>query len=105
VQSELMPPGSVQEFDFGQSLRKAVELKASDVHFHSGYPPLFRINGRMQRMSETPLTQQQIAGWVLRELSHEELTAFKTNKDCDFYEPDGNQNEFSRDTAGGVTAC
>jgi twitching motility protein PilT len=84
VQSELMPPGSVQEFDFGQSLRKAVELKASDVHFHSGYPPLFRINGRMQRMSETPLTQQQIAGWVLRELSHEELTAFKTNKDCDF---------------------
>lgn len=65
-------------------LRKAVELNASDVHFHSGYPPMFRLNGRMTRMGEDLLDQQQIAGQVLKELSHNELSRFKKDKDCDF---------------------
>jgi twitching motility protein PilT len=84
VQSEMVAPAAVQDFVMLDWLKKAVEMRASDVHFHSGYPPLFRVNGKMSRMGDAVLTQQQIAGQVLRELTHEELSKFKQNKDADF---------------------
>jgi twitching motility protein PilT len=90
VQSELVAPAAVQDFDFVNWLKKAVEMKASDAHFHSGYPPLLRVNGKMSRMGEAVLTQQQIAGQILPQLTHEELSKFKQNKDVDFvYEING----------------
>lgn len=90
VQSELAAPSAVQNFSMQDWLRRAVEMKASDVHFHSGYPPLFRVNGKIMRMTDQPLDQQQIAREVLKELSHAELARFKENKDTDFvYQIDG----------------
>lgn len=74
----------MQDFVMADWMQRAVDLKASDVHFHSGYPPLFRINGKMTAMAESKLTQDAIAGQVLRALSPEELLKLKSNKDVDF---------------------
>jgi len=84
VQSELAAPSMVQDFVLADWLKRAADLKASDAHFHSGYPPLFRINGAMTRMGEAELTQNQIAGQILPVLTHEELTQFKQDKDAEF---------------------
>lgn len=65
-------------------LTRAVEMKASDVHFHSGYPVLFRLNGKMVAVGDRPLEERAIANQVLRTLSQEELISFKATKDVDF---------------------
>jgi twitching motility protein PilT len=77
-------PHAVQDFILSDWLKRAADMKASDAHFHSGYPPMFRIHGKMIRMSEGVLDQDQIANQVLRALTHDELVQFKANKDCDF---------------------
>jgi twitching motility protein PilT len=75
---------AAQEFVLDDWLRRAAQMKASDAHFHSGYPPLFRLNGKMARMSEDQLTQDVIASEVLPKLTQRELVNFKTTKDADF---------------------
>ena len=65
-------------------LKRAVDMKASDVHFHSGYPVLFRLNGKMVAVGDRLLEEGAIANQVLRSLSQTELISFKTTKDVDF---------------------
>jgi twitching motility protein PilT len=80
----LQAPAELQEFALNDWLQRAAQMKASDAHFHSGYPPLLRINGKMIRMGEELLTQQLIANQVLKLLTQHELVNFKANKDADF---------------------
>lgn len=84
MQSEMTAVQTGQGFSLDEWLTRAAEMKASDAHFHAGYPPLFRIHGKMTRLSEVNLTQPDIANQVLRVLSKDELVNFKTGKDSDF---------------------
>lgn len=84
MQSELQTPNAVSDFSLSQWLQRAVEQQASDVHFHSGYPPIFRINGKMQRIGDAPLAQESIAEQILPHLNANELLKFKNQKDADF---------------------
>lgn len=90
MQSELASPGTMEDFVLTDWLRKAVELNASDAHFHSGYPPLFRINGKLGPAGEGLLEQTSIANQLLPYLTHAQLLGFKETKDTDFvYAIDG----------------
>jgi twitching motility protein PilT len=81
---------TAQDFIMTDWLQRAAQMKASDAHFHSSYPPLFRINGKMVRMGDEVINQQQIANQVLPLLSQHELVNFKNTKDADFvYQIDG----------------
>ena len=43
-----------------QLLHKAVELDASDLHLVAGEPPVFRVQGSLQRSEQDPLTADDI---------------------------------------------
>lgn len=65
-------------------LRAAVAVKASDVHFNVGAPPLFRINTVMTH-SDFPITTQEGVSRIARELMSEKRWAeFEETRDSDF---------------------
>ena len=79
-----MSATSTATFSLNEWLTKAVQFKASDAHFHSNYPPLFRINGVMTPFGEDKLTADKILAEIVKVLTPEEKQKFITNKDLDF---------------------
>jgi twitching motility protein PilT len=71
-------------FSLTDWLSRATQLNASDAHFHSGYPPLFRLNGKLTPMSHEILTDRDIRAEVIAVLSQEEKKNFETRRDADF---------------------
>lgn len=44
--------------NLNQLLQKGIENQASDVHICVGLPPMYRINGEVERLGDSPLTPQ-----------------------------------------------
>jgi len=80
----------VTTFSLDGWLSRAAQLRASDAHFHTGYPPLFRLNGTMTPMEQEALSDEALRPSLLGILSDGESAAFRASKDVDFtYELEG----------------
>jgi len=84
VQSILSSLENAASFSAVDWLKKAAQMKASDVHFHSNYPPLFRLHGSMARMQENALTEQELRPQLMTFLSETQQADFEKNRDIDF---------------------
>jgi twitching motility protein PilT len=78
------PIAGAGEFAFHDWFVRAAQMKASDIHLHSGYPPMFRLNGSMTLMSEGRLTDDMLSKELVKLLNEEEMTTFAKRKDVDF---------------------
>lgn len=64
---------------------EAARLEASDIHIISGYPPMFRLAGKLQPVSkEAILTPTMAQDLLLSTCSSEQKELFLTNKELDF---------------------
>ena len=57
---------------------------ASDLHISTGAPPLFRLNGEMEKLNYPPLSDQQARGLLFEILTKEQREEFEENRDLDF---------------------
>lgn len=73
-----------QEFGLSDWLLRGVQLRASDIHLHSGYPPMFRLIGNMTAMSHEILTNQVLRAQANTLLNADEKARFDRFKDVDF---------------------
>lgn len=73
-----------QDFSLNEWLMRAVQLRASDAHFHGGYPPVFRLNGNMTPMAPEPLAEKALVTQLASMLSNDERETFKQKKSVDF---------------------
>ena len=66
-------------------LDKAIEKKASDIHFNVGLPPVLRVDGVLKPLDEVPLTQES-NNQILGDFLGEKLTKLidETRKELDF---------------------
>lgn len=71
-------------FSVSDWLTRATQLRANDAHFHSGYPPMFRLNGKLTPMSQEPLEDKVLRSPLLGLLNETERATFETRKDVDF---------------------
>jgi twitching motility protein PilT len=65
-------------------LLKAVEAKASDVHVTVGLPPVFRINGKLNRLDMEPLTKQDTLSLAVALMDEKHSIIFKELGEVDF---------------------
>src|SRR6266511_778177 len=73
------------EFDFAEVLTRMVEMRASDVHLTSGFPPAIRIRGRIVPMEEYPrLNPQQTREVVYSIINDDQRKRFENHKQLDF---------------------
>ncbi len=56
---------------------------ASDLHISTGAPPLFRLNGEMEKLNYSPLSDQQARGLLYEILTQEQREAFEEQHDLD----------------------
>jgi len=70
--------------DIYDILRKAVELKCSDVHISVGMPPAVRLNGSLVRISDEPLTSDQTQQFARALLNDEQWQVFQERGEIDF---------------------
>jgi twitching motility protein PilT len=72
-------------FDFAAVLNKMAEVKASDVHLTSGFPPAMRMRGRIAPVDGLPaLTQQETREVVYSLLNDSQRKQFENNLQLDF---------------------
>ena len=57
---------------------------ASDLHISTGAPPLFRLDGEMEKLNYPPLSDQQARGLLFEILTKEQREEFEENRDLDF---------------------
>jgi len=57
---------------------------ASDLHISSGAPPIFRLNGEMEKLNYPPLTDQQARALLFEILTDEQRAGFEGRRDIDF---------------------
>lgn len=67
-----------------ETIERGVNLKASDVHLHTGYPPLMRIAGNMVPMGEEKLADDALRKQVFAIISQADRESFAEKKDVDF---------------------
>jgi twitching motility protein PilT len=84
MSTELTSIEQTTRFAFDDWLKQAAQVKASDVHLHSGYPPLFRINGSVQPMSQSALTNEVLNTELLKLLNTNELARWNREREIDF---------------------
>ncbi len=65
-------------------LSYAVQNEASDIHLASGYPPIFRIHGKLRRIDSKPVSSAHLRRLIKEILSPEQEAAFVENKELDF---------------------
>ena len=65
-------------------LLKAVEAKASDVHLTVGLPPVFRVNGKLNRLDMEPLTTQDTLSLANALMDEKHCLIFKAKGEVDF---------------------
>jgi twitching motility protein PilT len=65
-------------------LRTLVELGGSDLHLSAGAPPVFRVNGQLQRSRHPELDPDEVQDLVLEILTDDEIEELETHKDLDF---------------------
>lgn len=57
---------------------------ASDLHIASGAPPIFRLNGEMEKLNYPPLTDQQARALLFEILTEDQRREFAESLDIDF---------------------
>lgn len=65
-------------------IERGVQVQASDVHLHSGYPPMMRIAGNMVAMGEEKLEDGKLRQQFNAILSDKDKETFARRKDVDF---------------------
>ncbi len=75
--------------DILEYLDQAVATKASDLHITVGMPPILRIDGALEKITDTPLTPEDTAGFIRQVLSDEqqELLHVRGQLDVSFSMP------------------
>ena len=67
-----------------QLLSHAVKSQASDIHLAEGYPPIVRIDGKLQRIKGKVLTKQDLEDIVSEILDEYQTERFKEQWELDF---------------------
>lgn len=64
-------------------LKKAVSIKASDIHITAGMEPIFRVHGTLNKIGNTALTNQIITSFVTHVLREKELGVLEEKGEVD----------------------
>ncbi|MCB9644932.1 MAG: PilT/PilU family type 4a pilus ATPase [Myxococcales bacterium] len=70
--------------DIKSLLRLVTERKASDLHLTSGRPPIFRINGVLEPLPVSPLTEGDMRILLHSVLSVRQRTVYQLEREIDF---------------------
>ncbi len=72
-------------------LKQVVEIGASDLHLRVGLPPIFRVNGSLQRQDDIQVVTNEDAEHMLEQITkREQRERFSSEKELDFaYDFDG----------------
>src|SRR4051812_43599267 len=65
-------------------LSRAVEAGASDLHLIVGYPPVLRLHGELQELSELPLTTEETQPLFTSLCPPDALARLQVQKNIDF---------------------
>ena len=72
------------ELRIEQLLREMVNRKASDLHLRVGVPPVYRINGALQRLFDVRIDSSMMDSFLDDIMNRDQKQRFETNKECDF---------------------
>jgi twitching motility protein PilT len=61
-----------------------ITRRASDLHLSSGAPPMFRVDGDLTPLSETPLTHDDLSQALMTIMSSAQQSHFSQSLECDF---------------------
>ncbi|MCQ2097078.1 MAG: PilT/PilU family type 4a pilus ATPase [Fibrobacter sp.] len=67
-----------------QLLREMVNHKASDLHIRVGVPPVYRINGGLQKLFDIRVDALMMDSFLDDIMNREQKQRFEANKECDF---------------------
>jgi twitching motility protein PilT len=67
-----------------QLLRLMAQKKASDLHIRVGVPPIYRINGELVKIVDTPIDAATMDDCLMDMMNRDQMTRFENNKECDF---------------------
>ncbi len=70
--------------DFSSFLKLMVHKKASDLFITAGIPPSMKVNGRIQPITQSPLTSQQSRDMVLNVMTPSQREEFEKTHECNF---------------------
>lgn len=70
--------------DFSRFLKLMVHRKGSDLFITSGIPPSMKVNGRIQPITQAPLTPQQSRDLVLNVMTPSQREEFEKTHECNF---------------------
>lgn len=65
-------------------LKRAIDLRASDLHLTAGAPPLFRVDGKLSPSSAEPLSPDQVLKLTYSIMTEQQRKKFEQNKEVDF---------------------
>ncbi len=72
------------ELRIEQLLREMVNRKASDLHLRVGVPPVYRINGTLQRLFDVRIDSAMMDSFLDDIMNRDQKQRFEANKECDF---------------------
>lgn len=72
------------ELRIEQLLREMVKRKASDLHLRVGVPPVYRINGALQRLFDVRIDSAMMDSFLDDIMNRDQKQRFEANKECDF---------------------
>ena len=72
------------ELRIEQLLREMVNRKASDLHLRVGVPPVYRINGVLQRLFDVRIDSAMMDSFLDDIMNRDQKQRFEANKECDF---------------------
>lgn len=70
--------------DFSSFLKLLAHKKGSDLFITAGFPPSVKVNGRIQPVTQTPLTAQQSRDMVLNVMTPSQREEFEKTHECNF---------------------
>ncbi|MBI5448395.1 MAG: type IV pilus twitching motility protein PilT [Gammaproteobacteria bacterium] len=70
--------------NLAQLLKTVLEKKASDLHICAGSPPIVRIDGELQKLDSSPLTDEETFNLLNSIMTDEQKNYFKKNWEIDF---------------------
>ena len=79
AQQQQQPPLRIEKL-----LREMVNRGASDMHLRVGVPPIYRINGSLQRVFETKVDSMMMDSFLDDIMNRDQKQRFEQNKECDF---------------------
>ena len=72
------------ELRIEQLLREMVNRKASDLHLRVGVPPVYRINGTLQKIFDVRIDGAMMDSFLDDIMNRDQKQRFEANKECDF---------------------